>query len=275
MSLYDKQAAPLAKGDVIRATRTDKDRGIFAGTTFKVTALNQGRVVLADLNSAQTREINPSRLQDGLWDYAYTTTDYSAQSVTEDNKLSVYFSWQKNLTTLRAMGVTETRSVNHSSIYTDDIGKLKARLKEPISQDHKSAALEVTEGKIRPSRAASKSLLNPSNQAHKNGVTKAIERQANQKQHIDAKEVSRALAKDVRGVVTRLQGEPNAKLSNATQLRYGKKGSLVINLSGTKQGTWHNFETGESGDLLSLITTELQLPYGFPNRLKAMVPQIG
>jgi len=119
----------------------------------------------------------------------------------------------------------------------------------------------VTGGKIRPSLTASKTFLKPSNQAHKNGVTKAIESQANQKQNIDAKEVVGALAKDVRGVVTRLLGEPNAKLSNAAQLRYGKKGSLVINLSGAKQGAWHNFETGESGDLLSLIKTELQLPF--------------
>jgi len=154
-----------------------------------------------------------------------------------------------------------TRSIHHSTVYTDNIAALKSRLKESLSQDHKSAALEVTEGKIRPSLTASKTFSQSSNQAHKNGVTKAIEKQANQKQPIDAKEVAGALAKDVRGVVTRFLGEPNAKLSNAAQLRYGKKGSLVINLSGTKQGTWHNFETGESGDLLSLIKTELQLPF--------------
>ena len=51
-----------------------------------------------------------------------------------------------------------------------------------------------------------------------------------------------------------LLGEPNRNLSSANNLRYGSKGSLSINLS---KGLWHNFETGEKGNALQLISMQL------------------
>lgn len=56
-------------------------------------------------------------------------------------------------------------------------------------------------------------------------------------------------------------GQPNQKLSTAAEWRYGKKGSLAIKMSGDKKGLWHNFETGESGNLISLIKKETGLTF--------------
>lgn len=261
---YDQHPSPLAIGEVIRATHSDKAQGIVAGTTYQVTEVQENKITLAELNSSTTRTINPNALNDGLWDYAYTTTGFSSQGLTAENKLSVYFSWQKNLTHIRAFGVSETRPVHNSMIYTDDQQKLKAQLQASLTQNHKRAALEVTGNPIRPNLTDRL----PSARHSTSKITKSRKQTMPAKPKvqtptpsINAKELAKALAKDVRHVAMSLLGEPNHHLSNANQLRYGNRGSLVINLTGPKQGNWHNFESGESGDLLSLIKTELQLPF--------------
>ncbi|EKE01244.1 MAG: hypothetical protein ACD_21C00187G0006 [uncultured bacterium] len=56
-------------------------------------------------------------------------------------------------------------------------------------------------------------------------------------------------------------GRPNEKLSSASEWRYGNKGSLVISMGGDKRGLWHSFETGESGNLLTLMQKETGLSF--------------
>jgi hypothetical protein len=51
-------------------------------------------------------------------------------------------------------------------------------------------------------------------------------------------------------VATILLGEPNAKLSSGTELRYGHHGSLSIDLA---KGVWRDFERGSGGGVLDLI----------------------
>src|SRR5215475_14031188 len=54
-------------------------------------------------------------------------------------------------------------------------------------------------------------------------------------------------------IARRLLGEPNARLSSKDELRYGTRGSLVIDL---KKGTFFDHETGQGGGALDLITRE-------------------
>lgn len=51
-------------------------------------------------------------------------------------------------------------------------------------------------------------------------------------------------------VARSLLGEPNEKMSSPTELRYGAKGSLSIDLL---KGVWHCHETGDGGGLFDLI----------------------
>ncbi len=51
-------------------------------------------------------------------------------------------------------------------------------------------------------------------------------------------------------VASILLGEPNKKLSNKHEVRYGTKGSLAVDL---KKGTFYDFETKEGGGVLDLI----------------------
>jgi hypothetical protein len=50
-----------------------------------------------------------------------------------------------------------------------------------------------------------------------------------------------------------LLGEPNRAASSKTELRYGARGSLAVDL---KKGTWFDHETGIGGGTLDLITRE-------------------
>ena len=54
-------------------------------------------------------------------------------------------------------------------------------------------------------------------------------------------------------VALALLGDPNNRLSNARELRWGRHGSLVVDLA---QGCWHDFEAGTGGGLLALVGRE-------------------
>ena len=57
-------------------------------------------------------------------------------------------------------------------------------------------------------------------------------------------------------VARALLGEPNARLSTACELRYGRHGSLVVHVGGEYSGTWRDFEAGEGGGVLDLVMRE-------------------
>src|SRR5438046_6464768 len=55
------------------------------------------------------------------------------------------------------------------------------------------------------------------------------------------------------GLARAVLGEPNEALSTKSQLRYGTKGSLAIEIEGSKVGYWYDHENGVGGDALELI----------------------
>ncbi|WP_081587059.1 toprim domain-containing protein [Sandarakinorhabdus sp. AAP62] len=50
-----------------------------------------------------------------------------------------------------------------------------------------------------------------------------------------------------------LLGEENSKLSSRTELRWGRKGSLAVDI---QKGTWYDFEAGQGGGVIDLIRRE-------------------
>src|SRR5262245_16783081 len=53
-----------------------------------------------------------------------------------------------------------------------------------------------------------------------------------------------------------LLGEPNAKLSNKKELRYGSRGSVAVDLA---KGTWFDHETQEGGGVFALVAREQKI----------------
>jgi hypothetical protein len=53
-----------------------------------------------------------------------------------------------------------------------------------------------------------------------------------------------------------LLGEPNHTMSSKRELRFGRKGSLAVQIAGSKAGLWHDHELGAGGDMFGLIMRE-------------------
>jgi hypothetical protein len=59
-----------------------------------------------------------------------------------------------------------------------------------------------------------------------------------------------------------LLGESNQALSTKTQLRYGRKGSIAVEIDGPERGRWYDHENDIGGDGLALICHKLGLANG-------------
>jgi hypothetical protein len=66
---------------------------------------------------------------------------------------------------------------------------------------------------------------------------------------LNAKTQSARIANDI-------LGRANESLSSRTQLRYGKKGSRIVNISGNEAGKWYDFESGKGGNIYNLVMEE-------------------
>lgn len=64
-------------------------------------------------------------------------------------------------------------------------------------------------------------------------------------------DLSKRFASFAGEVAVKLLGQPTYRTS--TQLRWGRKGSFVVNIAGPRQGRFHSFETGQDGDLVDLV----------------------
>ncbi len=84
------------------------------------------------------------------------------------------------------------------------------------------------------------------------------------------------LASAMEMVARHLLGEPNAALSSADELRFGNRGSLSVQLTGEKRGTYFDNETGEGGGVLKLISTRRGLAngaaWGFMREIGVNIP---
>ena len=276
VELYENINAELSIGDTIRLTKTDKERELYANFEYKVKKIGNGKVFLegkrGDVKSNQQKSeiiLDPKELRDSHWDYAQTVTGYGIQGGSKTYAIDFEVSYRKNLANQRSFYIGVSRAIKYLIIYTDN----KARLLNRIlaNKGDKYAALEVI-GDITVSNN------NISRYSYNDRVVKQKERreQVENEPHqdfYDVKEVKRLLNNSAESFVERLLGRPNEKLSSVSEWRYGNKGSLVISMGGDKRGLWHNFETGESGDLLTLIQKEIGL--SFRESLKYVSSMIG
>lgn len=66
-------------------------------------------------------------------------------------------------------------------------------------------------------------------------------------------DIAARLNERIADLARELLGEPNRTLSNASQLRYGSKGSIAVEIGGPDAGRWYDHEQGVGGDGLELI----------------------
>jgi putative DNA primase/helicase len=63
-------------------------------------------------------------------------------------------------------------------------------------------------------------------------------------------------------IVRSFLGEPNRRLSNRRQLRWGSRGSFALNVQGAKAGLWFDHENGCGGDIIGFLTHQLGCSIG-------------
>ncbi|WP_298372686.1 toprim domain-containing protein [Azospirillum sp.] len=77
----------------------------------------------------------------------------------------------------------------------------------------------------------------------------------------DLDDVRGRLRDHARALAETLLGPPNATWSGRTEVRFGRKGSLSVVLTGPKAGLWCDHGADEGGDMLALIARELRLDF--------------
>ncbi len=65
-------------------------------------------------------------------------------------------------------------------------------------------------------------------------------------------DLKRQLSLRVERVAYSLLGSPNKYLSNNHTLRWGENGKIVMKITGSKAGIWHDFSNDSGGDLFTL-----------------------
>ena len=71
-----------------------------------------------------------------------------------------------------------------------------------------------------------------------------------------------------------LCGEPNRRMSNRRELRFGRKGSLAVAISGPKAGSWCDHETNKGGGPLDLIMVARECSFRDAFRHRAGLPWV-
>ncbi|EKE00840.1 MAG: hypothetical protein ACD_21C00266G0003 [uncultured bacterium] len=276
--LYEHTKEEIAVGDTIRLTKTDKERERYANFEYKVEVINNNAITLSSKDKdAENKQLilRPEELRDAHWDYAQTVTGYGIQGGSKTYAIDFEVSYRKNLANQRSFYIGASRAVQHLAIYTDNKEKLLNRIL--TNKGDKYSALEVVgdidrsnnnknkttktlelAGSIYDQQANSQIDNQTENNFTNSGSGKFLREFYDTKDIVEIEKSVKALAEVF---VERILGQPNQKLSTATQWRYGNKGSLAIKMSGDKKGLWHNFETGESGNLISLIKKETGLSF--------------
>ncbi len=266
ISLYGQDQCPLADGDRIRIKKTNEPLGLVANDEYTIKSIKGSQALIH--NDQQELTLNLDERSGQHWDYAYTNTAFSSQGAT--SKLVIFLELLERIkvTTHRSHLIDMTRAKYQATMYTDDKKGLIERLEDPLKQrdaDKKSAWFAVLEHETQNKKTQAISLKIQEQTQKQDVLSKKEEEsgignkypknlQADKRTFIDAQKLLEDLNQRAEPLVKRLLGEPNRKLSSAAEYRYGSKGSLKINMN---KGLWHNFETGESGNLFSLIKNEL------------------
>lgn len=269
IEVYRPEVRELLEGETIRWTRNDKKRGIINAETATVMKRTKQQATL-QLADGRVITCNMKAPINQHWDYAYVSTVYAAQGKTADWVIAHDDMESRQLSDQKSFYVTISRARYGAALLLDDRQDYENHLKRTLGE--KSSALEWLE-KRHDNTQRNENNKTPGHE-HDEAPTQNHEevshvvnvnqnskmpkpvdsaKQSAPRAYYDLIRLQVALELEAEAITKMLLGEPNAALSNAKQLRYGNKGSLVVTLKGQRRGLWHDFETGEGGHLLNLM----------------------
>lgn len=257
IEVFTREERGIQIGDEIRWTRSDKKRNLTGSTHMRVIDVSQQQVITIDKNK-NTLTFDAKDMCFQHWDYSYASTGYGAQGKTKPIVLALMESYRTHLTNMTSFLVAMTRAVDEFFIYTDN----KEALMNAIfsRQGTKYSGLEI----IGEFKNADKSTLKndtilPKINTQKKSLVPSFDQAAMQK-------IREGLANNAEAITISLLGDPVSRMGGT--LRFGtNKGSLVVTISGPKQGMWYDFSPEKTlkgkcgGDMLSLIQLQKNITY--------------
>jgi len=119
VEVYKPKNRNLAKGDKIRWTRNDEDRGIRNTQNAKVEKI-EGKFATLILRDGSRLKIDISLPENKHWDHAYASTIYASQGGTVKTVIVNGESWRKNLVNQKSFYVALSRAKDKAYVYVDD-----------------------------------------------------------------------------------------------------------------------------------------------------------
>ncbi|OGV51924.1 MAG: hypothetical protein A3F46_05640 [Legionellales bacterium RIFCSPHIGHO2_12_FULL_42_9] len=238
MALFEKQSANISVGEKIHFKTSEPSLERFANQSLQVIAVTADSMIAMD-TTGKSHRLDKKSLSDSHWDYSYTATSYAIQGASAQFVIGVEDTTNPKVSHFRSFYITATRGVLHAMIYTNSYDKLIERLHH---NPNKYSALEQMGTLNFKQQVVAKVNIQP--KAIKNNLKSPV---------LDAREISEHLSCNAEHVVEALLGEPNTNLSSKNEYRYGMRGE--------NRGTWFDFETSESGNLLHLIQRTLSMDF--------------
>ncbi len=292
MEVYDKETAFLSQGMRVKFTQTDKTREIVANREWHVQEAKENRIQLQEKGSERTIILNPHKLHDCHWDHAYTTTGYGVQGSSYRYVIDMAVSYLKHSTNMRAFYISVSRAKQHIMTFTDNkiellnkllknsgdkyaalevTGELKNKVKVPdVSQDNRAKNTEVKTSENEGYKEKTpEHLINSTQKSRQTSgdESRIFSTYSEPKKPIyNAKMIEENLKNKAEFVANHILGEPNKHLSTSSKLRFGNKGSLMLNIQGDKAGTWYDFEHAKGGNMLEFLKEKLNM--GFKESLE-------
>ena len=266
-TIYNTEVRNIAVGDNIRWSNTDKKQDRVNMDEVSVIDINQKEAIVKD-KDGNTKTLEYTKDNSKHWDYAYSGTAYTEQGKTAKHVAILMTSNQAKLASKPTFLVAITRAMQDGTLVTDDTAELAKRLE--VNSGIKTSSLEAFKSNKELKSGSFKNIaINLQSKESKNNHAKLINKKAYSKKSNyfkhNVNDISKALSHDVKNVATHILGDPK-KQDGLSYFFGSNKGSLAVTVSGDYQGTWHDFDTGEKGNLLKLIQTKLGL--GFKDALE-------
>lgn len=260
-TVYKEEQRSLMVGDNIRFLKNediDKTQSMVNGHMAEVTSVNEKSVTLL-LKSGKTMQLPLDRSGYQHWDYAFAHTVHAAQGKDKTRVIAHIESYQPKLTHLSSLYTIITRAQFEVCLIADDkaqcINTIEKNTGQKISVLEELGMTPDWKKEIENTQSKENIKDNPIGQKKVDSYTMDALRYPSRK-HWNLDTLQTGLTQNAESLCQRLLGDANTQLSNHSQLRYGKKGSLSIIKSGQYAGTWKNFETDESGNMIQLIQAQ-------------------
>jgi conjugative relaxase-like TrwC/TraI family protein len=133
LEIYTEEKKEILKNEQIRFTKNDKNNKLINSHTAKVMDIdNKNNTINLKLENNKTITLPQTELKH--FDYAYSSTAYSAQGKTSNNVIAVLESFRKNLTNTQTFYVEISRAKNKAFLITDNKENLMKTLENQTGE---------------------------------------------------------------------------------------------------------------------------------------------